>query len=254
MALCQMRLNLRWLWIWTTERGGKKKWKWITLYSGWMLVHSVIVNLYSPTPKVEQSAEWSWLVCHLSLSLSPSLHPPPEAHIFPVLKISDKTSEPKKCFNAKRKLCTVCGWMHPSPHVCVRVCAYTCLSAFLSICERARPSYSRSRAYTLSISVCVRTYCKCLRKKKKKKMPVCVFVRLWLFVCPSLLGKVIHHSKHQMTSPPTPILQLLPFHPPHILHSDGLAGCHHPPSSSSSSSSSSTSSSCPAFNSTLLLR
>lgn len=47
---------------------------------------------------------------------------------------------------------------------------------------------------------------------------------------------VIHHSKHQMTSPPTPILQLLPFHPPHTLHSKGLAGFHHAPSSSPSSS------------------
>lgn len=53
---------------------------------------------------------------------------------------------------------------------------------------------------------------------------------------PSSLGKVIHHSKHQMTSPPTPILQLLPFHPPHTLHSKGLAGFHHAPSSSPSSS------------------
>lgn len=70
--------------------------------------------------------------------------------------------------------------------------------------------------------------------------PVCLYWKClcWnasecVFVCPSLLGKVIHHSKHQMTSPPTPILQLLPLHPPHILHSDGLAGCHQPPSSSS---------------------
>ncbi len=79
---------------------------------------------------------------------------------------------------------------------------------------------------------------------------VCVFV--CVFVCPSRLGKVIHHSKHQMTSPPTPILQLLPFHPPHILHSDGLAGCHHPPSSSSSSSSSFSSSFPPVLHLTQL--
>lgn len=64
-------------------------------------------------------------------------------------------------------------------------------------------------------------------------------VSLRAFVRPSRLGEVIHHSKHQMTSPPTPILQLLPFHPPHTLHSKGLAGFHHAPSSPPPSSSSS---------------
>ena len=46
--------------------------------------------------------------------------------------------------------------------------------------------------------------------------------------------KVIHHSEHQMTSPTTPILQLLPSHPAHILHSNELDLCQQAPSSSSS--------------------
>lgn len=68
-----------------------------------------------------------------------------------------------------------------------------------------------------------RPYCKCLCTDA----PHCG--------CPPPHYKVIHHSERQMTSPATPILQLLPFHPAHILRSNGLALCQHPPSSSSSS-------------------
>ncbi len=140
------------------------------------------------------------------------------------------------------------GRMRPSLCVCVCVCVYFSVL----VCVWAWASYSKSwkfrcvhhsilcvsaHVFAYTVNVCAEC--------------VCVCVCLCVYVCPSLLGKVIHHSKHQMTSLPTPILQLLPFHPPHILHSDGLAVCHHPPSSSSSSSSSS---SCPAFNSTVPLR
>lgn len=117
-----------------------------------MLVHSVIVNLCSPTPKVEQSAEQSWLACHLSPSVAP--RPPPAAHIFPVLKISDKTSEPRKRFNAKRKLCactwadtSVCSWVLNIP-VCAHIISHA--RRAVSVCVQMLASVS---TYSLCLGV-----------------------------------------------------------------------------------------------------
>lgn len=121
------------------------------------------------------------------------------------------------------------GWIPPS--MCVFV--YVWLHCWVCMCLWARMSHRKSGIFrfvhTLYHSMCV-LKCKCLCTNTSERVYVCVRA-------PSALAKVIHHSKHQMTSPPTPILQLLPFHLPHIHHSDGLTGCHHPPSSSSSSSS-----------------
>lgn len=115
--------------------------------------------------------------------------------------------------------------------VCVCICVCVCLCVCICICEYVCVSYRKSSAYILLIIVLVYTYSPVLLMSVSKCHRVCL-----LSVCgPPSSAKVIHHSTHQMTSPPTPILQLLPFHPPHILHSDGLALCHHPPSSSSSS-------------------
>lgn len=68
---------------------------------------------------------------------------------------------------------------------------------------------------------------------------VCAFLDAMHHVCApphSPRYKVIHHSERQMTSPTTPILQLLPSHPTYILHSSGLDLCQEPPSSFSLSS------------------
>lgn len=121
------------------------------------------------------------------------------------------------------------GWIPPS--MCVCVCMWGCIVEHARVwaCTSYRKCwiFRLVRALYHSTSVWVNTFlCNCKRLCRNACDCVYVFVR-----APSALAKVIHHHEHQMTSPQTPILQLLPFHLPLIHHSDGLAGCHHPPAS-----------------------
>lgn len=137
-------------------------------------------------------------------------------------------------FNAKRRF-HASVWVDASLHVCAF--QNTCVS--MHMLQEALCIYSINLHPTVYSLACT--------------VNVCAEISLSVFVWPlSSSYKVIHHSKHQMTSPPTPILQLLPFHPPHILHSNGLALCLHP--SSLLLYLHSLLSLCPAFNTALLCK
>lgn len=136
-------------------------------------------------------------MCHLCLSVSVSPHPRFPQHPLPQWHTSSRclrlvtTHQSTKCFNAKRKLCTR-AWAD----ACLLVFFFSCIGILCTSVHGLREaSIKRCLAHA-----CL--YCKCLRRR--------------LFVCLALLAKVIHHSWHRMTSPPTPILPLLTLPPnPH---------------------------------------